>query len=66
MNERASGRRQAMSPRSLESIPAFRKHLEREGLTVAEWEARNGASAQADDEMLRLQARYRKVAPRTP
>lgn len=59
MREQANGNRRSTIPRTLESIPAFRQHLAREGLNFAQWQARNRASCDDDIEsqVLRLQRR---------
>lgn len=48
--------------RSIENIPEFRSHLEREGITFKEWEQRNkAASLDMTGESLRLRIRALKA-----
>ena len=64
MHELANGRRRSTIPRDLESIPAFRQHLAREGLSFAQWQARNRSSCDddMDAQVLRLQRRKLRLA----
>jgi hypothetical protein len=59
MKELASGNRRSSVPRALDSIPAFRQHLARTGLSFEQWQARNRASCDddVDSQILRLQHR---------
>jgi len=47
------------TPRDIRSIPAFISHLQREGITFEQWEARNASALpDAESESLSLQARH--------
>ncbi len=69
MQELAQGTRKSLLKRDIETVPAFRQHLARNGLrNLAEFEARNKAAGQAigqeDGALLDLRYRYSKVRPR--
>lgn len=65
MRELASGNRKSLLRRDIETVPAFRQHLARNGLrNLAEFEARNKATGQEDGALLDLRYRYSKVRPK--
>lgn len=69
MRELARGTRKSLIKCDIETVPAFRQHLARNGLrNLAEFEARNQATGQAtgqeDEVLLNLRYRYLKVRPR--
>ncbi len=65
MQETANITRRGAKNRSIESIPEFRQHLAREGITFQEWEQRNKqAIPDAITESLLLRLRYLKAKNR--
>jgi hypothetical protein len=67
MSEYANNTHKRSKVRSIEDVPAFRQHLERNGLrNLAEWEARQSQrqGLDADAESLALHRRYVRIKAR--